>query len=285
MSRTNYVVSCRSVSYVARSARFALCTTLVRMRPTAVVSLLSAKSCGFVERCAVVRDISGIWPKKPDLVVDRAHFVIQDLEEEGSDGLLKCCKVGFGRLSNDRLEVVKGVGKFRHDLLRRHSAPKMARLLSWGSYAVVFEGLRKRRLVTVVTTYVEEHHRCFGLGGYFISAVLAAARYSRIGFSLFLAVCAWCVRVPGGSAFHLEPVTICITEGTMLWPIEVLFYCITEDTTIGYIEGWFESTSFGIYGCATEGLKEKLLFGTNDINREGDKLWTTVGSTDRIGVP
>ena len=60
----------------------------------------------------------------------------------------------------------------------------------------------------VVTTYIEEHHRYFGLGGYFMAAVLAAAIYSRIGFSLYFAVCARRVRVPGGSKFHLEPGTI-----------------------------------------------------------------------------
>ena len=52
------------------------------------------------------------------------------------------------------------------------------------------------------------HHRCFGLDGYFIAAVLAAASFSRIGFSLHFAVHAWRVRVPGGSKLHLEPGTI-----------------------------------------------------------------------------
>ena len=51
----------------------------------------------------------------------------------------------------------------------------------------------------------EEHHRCFVLGGYFMAAVLAAASYSRIGSSSCLAVRVRRVRVPGGSAFHLEP--------------------------------------------------------------------------------
>ena len=41
-----------------------------------------------------------------------------------------------------------------------------------------------------------------------MAAVLAAASYSRIGFSPCLAVCARRVRVIGGSAFHLEPGTI-----------------------------------------------------------------------------
>ena len=55
---------------------------------------------------------------------------------------------------------------------------------------------------------IEEHHRCFGFGGYFMAAVLAAASYSRIGFSLYFSMREWRVRVPGGSKFHLEPVTI-----------------------------------------------------------------------------
>ena len=44
---------------------------------------------------------------------------------------------------------------------------------------------------------------CFGLGGCFMDAVLAAASYSRIGSSICLAVRARRVRVPDGSAFHL----------------------------------------------------------------------------------
>ena len=49
---------------------------------------------------------------------------------------------------------------------------------------------------------------CFGIGGCFMDAVLAAASYSRIGFSIYLTVRARCVRVPGGSKFHLGPGTI-----------------------------------------------------------------------------
>ena len=49
---------------------------------------------------------------------------------------------------------------------------------------------------------------CFRLGGYFMAAVLAAASNSKIGFSPCLAVRVRRVRVPGGSAFHLEPGTI-----------------------------------------------------------------------------
>ena len=55
---------------------------------------------------------------------------------------------------------------------------------------------------------MEEHHRFFGLGGYFMAAVLATASYSRIGLSLYFSVRARRVRVPGGSKLHLEPGTI-----------------------------------------------------------------------------
>ena len=41
-----------------------------------------------------------------------------------------------------------------------------------------------------------------------MAAVLASTSYSRIGFSLFLAVRAQSLMVTGVSAFHLEPVTI-----------------------------------------------------------------------------
>ena len=43
-----------------------------------------------------------------------------------------------------------------------------------------------------------------------MAAVLAAASYSRIGFSLCLSVRTRRVRVPGGNAFHLEPGTIIV---------------------------------------------------------------------------
>ena len=55
---------------------------------------------------------------------------------------------------------------------------------------------------------IEEHHRCFRLGGYFMAAMLAVNSYSRIGFSLYFAVRARRVRVPVGSKFHLETGTI-----------------------------------------------------------------------------
>ena len=56
--------------------------------------------------------------------------------------------------------------------------------------------------------YIEEHQRCFRLGSYFIAAMLAAASYSRGGFSICLASIARRVLVPGGSTFHLELGTI-----------------------------------------------------------------------------
>ena len=63
--------------------------------------------------------------------------------------------------------------------------------------------------VTVyITTYIEENQICFKLGSYFMSAVWAAARYSRGGFSICHADSARCVMVSSGSMFHLEPGTI-----------------------------------------------------------------------------
>ena len=42
-----------------------------------------------------------------------------------------------------------------------------------------------------------------------MAAELAAAILSRISFSIYVAVYARRVRVPGGSKFHLAPGTIC----------------------------------------------------------------------------
>ena len=41
-----------------------------------------------------------------------------------------------------------------------------------------------------------------------MTTVLAAARYLKIGFSIYFAVTAQHVTVPGGINFHLEPGTI-----------------------------------------------------------------------------
>ena len=50
-----------------------------------------------------------------------------------------------------------------------------------------------------------------------MAAVLAAASYYMIGFSIYFAVRARRVRVPGGSKFHLEPGTIHVPH--MCFPI------------------------------------------------------------------
>ena len=50
---------------------------------------------------------------------------------------------------------------------------------------------------------IEEHQICFRLGSYFMASVLAAASYSRAGFSLCLAGIARLVMVPGVITFHL----------------------------------------------------------------------------------
>ena len=84
-------------------------------------------SCWFRERLDVASNVCVLRPNKADQIVSCARFVLQDLEEERSDGLSKSCEVGVGQLSDDRLEVVEGVGKFRHGLLERRSAPKMVR--------------------------------------------------------------------------------------------------------------------------------------------------------------
>ena len=83
------------------------------------------------ERLVVASYVSGFRPNKADTVVDRSRFVIQDLKEERSDVLSKSRVVGVRRLSVDGIEVVKGVGKFRHNLYRSNAAPaKMAGSLS-----------------------------------------------------------------------------------------------------------------------------------------------------------
>ena len=75
-------------------------------------------------------------------------------------------------------------------------------LLTWRG-----KGLQMCTIIVYIID-IKEHHRRFGLGGYFIAAVLAATRYSRRGFSPCLAIRARRVRVPGGSKFHLEAGTI-----------------------------------------------------------------------------
>ena len=73
-----------------------------------------------------MRDICSLRPNKSDGIVDCACFVIRDLKKERSDGLSDSCKVGVGRLSIDRLEVVKGMQEFCQNLFGSHSTLEMA---------------------------------------------------------------------------------------------------------------------------------------------------------------
>ena len=81
--------------------------------------------CWFGVCLAVVSDVCGLRPNRAYQIVNRSRFVVRDLEEERSDGLSKSCQVGVGQLSDNRLEVVEGVGEFCHNLLWRHGAPQM----------------------------------------------------------------------------------------------------------------------------------------------------------------
>ena len=87
--------------------------------------------CWLDERLDVASDVYGLRPNKAYQIVYRSRFVIQDLEEERSDGLSESWEVGVGRLSIDRIKVVEGVGEFRQNILGSHAAPaKMAQPLS-----------------------------------------------------------------------------------------------------------------------------------------------------------
>ena len=90
------------------------------------VCVVGPDSCWLGERLTVASNVSGFRPNKADEVVDHSRFVIRDLKEERSDGLSKSCEVRVGQLSDDRIEVVERVGEFRHNLLGRHVAQKMA---------------------------------------------------------------------------------------------------------------------------------------------------------------
>ena len=88
------------------------------------VFIVGPESCGIEERLVVASGVSSLRPNKADEVVDRSRFVIRDLKEERSDGLSKSREVGVGRLSVDGLEVIEGVGEFRHNLLGSHADPE-----------------------------------------------------------------------------------------------------------------------------------------------------------------
>ena len=105
--------------------------------------IIGPDSFWFGECLAVASNVCGFRLNEVDLIVDHSCFVVRNLEEERSDCLLKSFEVGVGPLSNDWFEVDKGVGEFRHDILGRHSAPKIVQPLSCGSDAAVFDGLGK----------------------------------------------------------------------------------------------------------------------------------------------
>ena len=62
-----------------------------------------------------------------------------------------------------------------------------------------------------------------------MAAVLAAASYSRIGFSLYFDVRARRVRVPGGIKFHLGPGKYTLA-GTLLGLDATLLRCVLGGT-------------------------------------------------------
>ena len=88
------------------------------------VCVVGTDSYRLGERLAVASDLSGFRPNKANEVVDRSRFVIRDLKEERNYGLSKSCEVGVGRLSVNGLEVVEGVGEFRHNILGSNAAPE-----------------------------------------------------------------------------------------------------------------------------------------------------------------
>ena len=68
-----------------------------------------------------------------------------------------------------------------------------------------------------------------------MSAVLAAPSYSTIGFSLYFAVRARRVRVPGGSKFHLEPGLIGADAN-----MSVIFYkAVVQVVLLFGLKTWF----------------------------------------------
>ena len=67
-----------------------------------------------------------------DEVMHRARFVTQDLEKEGRDDFPDYCEVGVGQLPCDRLEFLKGMGKFFHDVLGRHCGRRWRARRLWG---------------------------------------------------------------------------------------------------------------------------------------------------------
>ena len=75
---------------------------------------------GFEECCAVARGVCCLRTNEADEVVHGSRFVVRDLKEERCHNLLDSCEVGVRWLPVDRLELLKRIGEFRNNLLRRH---------------------------------------------------------------------------------------------------------------------------------------------------------------------
>ena len=119
---------------------------------------------------------------------------------------------------------------------------------------------------------IGEHHRCFGLGGYFMDAVLAADSYSRIGFSPCLAIRLMRVRIPGGSVFRLETGTTHpfwnLTGTWCLW-------CCQNFPQIAFFS--IRDRGGGdIYWYNTPSLNSRLP-GNNEIDPELLCIWASGG--------
>ena len=68
--------------------------------------------------------------------------------------------------------------------------------------------------------------------------------------------------------------------GEYEWSIK----CITVVTMLGYIEGFNEYSSLQISYWVPKLFEEGPLLGLKDYIKDGDKLWTVVGSSDYVFV-
>ena len=93
---------CRVVRAIRFVHRFSACADNGR---SVVVNCFVVRpdSFWFGERLALARDVCGLWSNEADHIVNRARFVVRDLEEERSDGLPKYFEVVVVWLSNDWL--------------------------------------------------------------------------------------------------------------------------------------------------------------------------------------
>ena len=87
--------------------------------------IVRSEPLGFRVCHDVARDVCVLWPNEANEVVHRSCFFVRDLEEEeGRDDLPDSCEVGVGRLPGDRLEFLKQMSEFCHNLLGRHCVQK-----------------------------------------------------------------------------------------------------------------------------------------------------------------